>query len=80
MLYGTGTFREVFKVIRQSCTTTCQTAYQLNIHVHLGKVINVIATSNSEIGSDIAPCNHEEADTRLICMLFIVQSMVIAEF
>ena len=52
--------------IRQSCTTTCQTAYQFNIHVHLGKGIDVIATSDSEIGTDIAPCNHEAADTRLI--------------
>ena len=52
--------------MRQSCTTTCQTAYQFNIHVHLGKVIDVVVTSDSEIGTDIAPCNHEEAETRLI--------------
>ena len=52
--------------IRQSCTTTCQTAYQFNIHVHLGKGIDVIVTSDSEIGTDIAPCNRKEADTRLI--------------
>ena len=50
--------------IRQSCTTACQTAYQFNIH--LGKGIDVIANSDSKIGTDIAPCNHEEADTRLI--------------
>ena len=50
--------------IRQSCTTTCQTAYQFNIH--LWKGIDVIANSVSKIRTDIAPCNHEEADTRLI--------------
>ena len=38
--------------------------YQFNIH--LGKGIDVIANSDSKIGADIAPCYHEEADTRLI--------------
>ena len=40
------------------------------------KGIDVIATSDSEIGTDIAPCNHEEADTRLIFHALLV----IAEF
>ena len=53
---------------RQSCTTTCQTAYQSNIH--LGKGIDVIANSDSKIETDVYPCNHEEADTRLILHAF----------
>ena len=60
----TGTVSFGWMRIRQSCTTKSQTAYQFNIH--LGKRFDVIAPSDSEVGTDIAPCNHEEADTRLI--------------
>ena len=45
------------------CISTQQTPMKV---LYCTKGTDVIANSDSEIETDIAPCNHEEADTRLI--------------
>ena len=56
--------------IRLSCTTVFQTAYQVGIHqgqkLYRTKGTSFVASNDSEMGTDMAPCNHEKAAARPI--------------